>query len=57
MKARNSRHIINVSSPAGILSNPVAPIYCTSKFALQGYTSGLRTQLLEQQENIRVSLA
>jgi NADP-dependent 3-hydroxy acid dehydrogenase YdfG len=33
-----------ISSPAGIKSNPTAPLYCTSKFALEGYTDGLRQQ-------------
>jgi NADP-dependent 3-hydroxy acid dehydrogenase YdfG len=48
-------HIINVSSPAGVQSNPVAPIYCTSKFALEGYTNGLRMQIKQKGKNIRVT--
>ena len=56
MKKNDSGHIINVSSPAGVQANPVAPIYCASKFALEGYTQGLRMQVKEEKKNIRVSL-
>jgi len=55
MEENNKGHIINISSPAGIISNPVAPIYCTSKFALEGYTNGLRMQIKEKNKNIRVT--
>jgi len=55
MKENNKGHIINVSSPAGQQSNPIAPIYCTSKFALEGYTEGLRMQIKSDGKNIRVS--
>ncbi len=55
MKKNDKGHIINVSSPAGIQANPVAPIYCTSKFALEGYTGGLRMQIKEEKKNIRVT--
>ena len=34
-----------ISSPAGVTANPVAPLYCASKFALEGFTEGLRLQL------------
>lgn len=56
MKKNNSGHIVNISSPAGVQSNPVAPIYCASKFAVEGYTQGLRMQIKEDKKNIRVSL-
>jgi len=55
MKANDKGHIVNVSSPAGVQSNPVAPIYCTLKFALEGYTEGLRMQIKEEKKNIRVT--
>lgn len=55
MIQNNKGHIINVSSPAGIKANPIAPIYCTSKFALEGYTEGLRMQIKENNKNIRVT--
>ncbi len=56
MKKQNSGHIINISSPAGQRSNPVAPIYCASKFAVEGYTEGLRLQIKEEKKDIRVTL-
>jgi NADP-dependent 3-hydroxy acid dehydrogenase YdfG len=45
MKQAKTGHIINISSMAGVTANPVAPLYCTSKFALEGYNEGLRKQL------------
>lgn len=54
MKARNSGHIINISSIVGKVANPNAPLYCASKHALNGYTSGLQQQVMK--DNIRVSL-
>lgn len=45
MKKQKTGDIIMISSPAGESSNPVAPIYCASKFALEGYLNGLRMQL------------
>jgi len=45
MKKQKRGDIIMISSPAGTLANPVAPLYCASKFALEGFTEGLRLQL------------
>lgn len=45
MKDRKSGQIINVSSVAGKVANPNAPLYCASKHALNGYTSGLQQQV------------
>lgn len=53
MKTRSSGHIINVSSVVGKVSNPNAPLYCASKHALNGYTSGLQQQVAKA--GIRVS--
>jgi NADP-dependent 3-hydroxy acid dehydrogenase YdfG len=44
MKAAKKGQIVMVSSSAGIEGNPTAPLYCASKFALEGYTDGLRKQ-------------
>lgn len=54
MKTRKSGHIINVSSVVGKVANPNAPLYCASKHALNGYTSGLLQQVTA--DKIRVSL-
>lgn len=53
MKARKGGHIINISSIVGKVSNPNAPLYCASKHALNGYTSGLQQQVAA--DRIRVS--
>lgn len=53
MKERKSGHIINVSSVVGKVTNPNAPLYCASKFALNGYTSGLQQQVAA--DKIRIS--
>jgi NADP-dependent 3-hydroxy acid dehydrogenase YdfG len=45
MKDQKRGDIIMISSPAGVTANPVAPLYCASKFALEGFTEGLRLQL------------
>jgi NADP-dependent 3-hydroxy acid dehydrogenase YdfG len=45
MKKQKRGDIIMISSPAGTSANPVAPLYCASKFALEGFTEGLRLQL------------
>ena len=57
MKKQKRGDIIMISSPAGVSANPVAPLYCASKFALEGFTEGLRqqlNQLHEQGIHIRV---
>lgn len=54
MKKRKSGHIINISSVVGKVANPNAPLYCASKHALNGYTSGLQQQVAA--DKIRVSL-
>lgn len=54
MRERKSGHIVNVSSITGKVANPNAPLYCASKFALNGYTSGLQQQVAA--DKVRVSL-
>lgn len=44
MRQQKSGHVVMISSRAGIEANATAPLYCTSKFALEGYTEGLRKQ-------------
>lgn len=42
MYARNSGHIINISSAAGLLGVPGLAVYSASKFAIFGFTEALR---------------
>ena len=59
MRERKSGHVVMISSRAGLESNPTAPLYCASKFALEGFTEGLRKQAdtwrASEGVNIRVS--
>ena len=41
MRARRSGYIINISSQAGLMSNPGTAYYSASKHALEGLTEGL----------------
>jgi len=45
MRAQRTGHIIMISSDAGAQGSGVAPIYSTSKHALEGFTASLREQL------------
>ncbi|MGV1037985.1 MAG: SDR family NAD(P)-dependent oxidoreductase [Candidatus Nanopelagicales bacterium] len=40
-------HVINVSSLNGFMGQPLMTHYCTSKFAVRGYTESLRIEMLE----------
>ncbi len=53
MRERRSGRIVNISSIGGKLSVPHLLPYCTSKFALVGYSHGLTTEL--QQHGISVT--
>ncbi|MBN1346391.1 MAG: SDR family oxidoreductase [Phycisphaerae bacterium] len=53
MRPRKSGHILTVISMAGLRTNPVAPVYCASKFGARGLSSGLADQVLA--EGIKVT--
>jgi NADP-dependent 3-hydroxy acid dehydrogenase YdfG len=53
MKARGAGHICNVVSVVGKRTNPTAPLYCASKFAARGISSGLADQALK--DGIRIT--
>ncbi|WP_142684919.1 SDR family oxidoreductase [Chitinophaga polysaccharea] len=44
-RANRSGTIINISSGAGVIGFPMASIYSSSKFALEGWSEGLRYEL------------
>lgn len=52
-KRRNSGHIINIGSIAGVEAYPGGSVYCASKFAVRAFTSALAKELYETP--IRVS--
>ena len=45
-RSQKSGTIINISSGAGAIGFPMASIYSSSKFALEGWTEGLRYELM-----------
>ncbi len=53
MRPRKAGHILTLISMAGQRTNPGAPLYCASKFAARGLSSGLADQVLK--EGIKVT--
>jgi NADP-dependent 3-hydroxy acid dehydrogenase YdfG len=45
MRAQGSGHIVNVSSIGGLVSMGGFALYCASKFALEGFSEGLRDEV------------
>lgn len=45
LKQQREAHIVNMSSVHGIFTNPNVGPYCTSKFAVRGFTEALRQEL------------
>ncbi len=45
MRRRRSGYIINISSQAGLMSNPGTAYYSSTKFALEGLTEGLAREV------------
>ena len=53
LKQQPSAHIVNISSVNGIFTNPNNGPYCTSKFAVRGFTETLAQELSDT--NVKVS--
>jgi 3-hydroxy acid dehydrogenase/malonic semialdehyde reductase len=47
MRQRNSGHVINISSVAGVEAYRGGSVYCASKFAVQAITTALRKELVD----------
>lgn len=45
MRAQRSGHVMAISSIAGLRSSPGGTVYCSSKFALEGWMEGLAGEL------------
>ena len=45
MREAGKGHIINISSLAGLIGGPLIVDYCTSKFAVRGFTHALLAEL------------
>jgi short-subunit dehydrogenase len=54
MLERRRGHIVNVGSIAGYVGAPGETVYCATKFAVQGFTDGLRREVARR--GVRVTL-
>lgn len=55
MIERNSGHICNIASSAGLTSNPKMSVYVASKWAATGWSDSLRLEMKYQKRNIAVT--
>jgi NAD(P)-dependent dehydrogenase (short-subunit alcohol dehydrogenase family) len=44
-RARKAGHIVNISSGGGLFSLPAMALYCSSKFAVEGFSEGIYHEL------------
>jgi short-subunit dehydrogenase len=56
MRPRNRGTIVNVSSALAYHGLPLQAAYCGAKFAARGFTESLRSELLHDSSDVRVSL-
>lgn len=55
MMQRNSGHICNIASSAGLISNPKMSVYAASKWGLIGWSDSLRLEMKHFQKNIHIT--
>jgi len=55
MMKRNSGHICNITSSAGLISNPRMSVYVASKWAATGWSDSLRIELQQMKRQIGVT--
>lgn len=53
LREQEKSHIVNISSVFGLVAPPEQTAYCSSKFAVRGFTESLRHEL--EDTNVRVS--
>ncbi len=56
MLPRDRGVIVQVGSALAFRSIPLQSAYCASKHAIQGFTESVRSELIHQQSNVRVSV-
>jgi short-subunit dehydrogenase len=56
MRARDRGVIVQVGSALSYRAIPLQASYCASKFAIRGFTDSLRTELLHEGSNVRVTM-
>lgn len=52
MRSRQSGHIVNVASVAGLRVDPTAAVYCATKHAVRAFSEGLR----QENTDVRVTV-
>ena len=55
MMMRNSGHICNIASAAGMLGVPRLSVYCASKWAVAGWTESLRIELKQARSKVKAT--
>ena len=55
MVTKGFGHIVNISSAAGMLSNPRMSVYCASKWAVAGWSESMRIELESTRCGVRVT--
>lgn len=56
MMARDRGVIVQVGSALAFRSIPLQSAYCASKHAIQGFTESIRSELIHQKSNVRVTV-
>jgi short-subunit dehydrogenase len=56
MRARDRGVIVQVGSALSYRAIPLQATYCATKFAIRGFTDSLRTELLHEGSNVRLSM-
>ncbi len=55
MIMRNSGHICNIASAAGMLANPKMSVYAASKWAVIGWSDSVRIELKQAKSKVRIT--
>ena len=56
MRPRDAGVIVQVGSALAYRAIPLQASYCASKFAIRGFTDSLRTELLHEHSNVRLTM-
>lgn len=56
MIQRNSGHICNIASAAGMLAVPKLSVYCASKWAIVGWTESMRIELKQAKSQVKTTV-
>jgi len=55
MIQRNSGHIVNIASAAGLVGNPKMSVYAASKWAVIGWSDSIRLEMERMEKNVKVT--